>query len=136
MLAYFTVDGERMMDRLEADHFSGSPVEMGIDKLTSNEMDASEAALLYDGRIVLGQEWLDAIIIEMRTYAAPDAVAIMAIPYTPKDAGGFLVHKVKLLEWKNCDGFDRDDAMSAFWEGVLGHKHGLQAWRDCLDESK
>src|SRR5262245_48599053 len=76
MLAYFTADGERMMDRLEADHFSGSPVEMGIDKLTSNEMDATEAALLYDGRIVLGEEWLDAIIIEMRTYAEPDAVAI------------------------------------------------------------
>ena len=136
MLAYTTADNERQMERLAIDDDLEASVAFGKEKLASNDMDASDAVLLYDARIPIGDEKLDAIIIEMRAYFAPDSEAIVAVPYTPKSSGEFRVHKPKLLAWKNCDEFDMNASLQSFFKGVAGHEQGAAIWDACLDESK
>lgn len=70
MLAYTTDDDERQMTRFAAEDLE-SAVEHGRTALTENEMDAVDAALIYDGRITVEDEKLDAIIIEVRTFFHP-----------------------------------------------------------------
>ena len=136
MLVYSTEDGEQKMERLVIKDDLEASVAYGKEKLDSNKMDANDAALLYDGRILIGNEKIDAIIIEMRAYFSPDSEAIMAIPYTPKQSGLFQVHKPKLLGWKNCDDFDMNTALQSFFEGVDGHEMGATVWNESLDESR
>jgi hypothetical protein len=136
MLAYTTEDDERKMERLVVNNDLEASVAHGQRKLESNEMDANDAVLVYDGRIPIGNKKVDAIIIEMRAYFSPDSKAVMAVPYTPKQSGTFRVHKPKLLGWTNCDDFDMNAAMQSFFEGVGGHEKGAKVWNDCLDESK
>ena len=135
MVAYSTDANERNMDRLVGEDLVRLVV-AGKRKLETNEMDANDAVLIYDGRIPVGNEKLDAIIIEMRSYFSPQSEAVIAVPYTPKSFGKFLVHKPKFLAWKNCDDFDFDAAVQAFFEGVGGHDRGSRIWNECLDESK
>jgi hypothetical protein len=136
MLAYTTADDERKMERLVINDDLAASVAHGKEKLESNEMDANDAVLLYDGRIPIGKEKVDAIIVEMRAYFSPGSEAVMAVPFTPKAAGRFRVHKPKLLGWTNCDDFDMDAALQSFFEGVNSHDKGAKIWNDCLDESK
>jgi hypothetical protein len=136
MLAYTTTDGERNMERLMIRDDLEASVAYGKEKLQSNPMDANDGALLYDGRITLGSQKVDAIIIEMRAYFSPDSEAIIAVPYTPKSSGKFRVHKPKLIAWENCDDFDMNAALQAFFKGVDSHEEGAKVWNACLDESK
>jgi hypothetical protein len=92
--------------------------------------------LAYDGRITVGAGKLDAIILEMRSYGFPGARAVIAVPYTPASSGRFRVHKPKLVEWHECDDFDMDAALQAFFRGVDSHEQGAKAWSAALDESK
>lgn len=135
MLAYTTADGERKMERLVSSDLPES-VALGKRRLNSNEMDGDDAALLYDGRIDAGEEKLDAVIIEMRAYFAPDSEAVIAVPYMPASSGRFLVHRPKLLLWENCEDFDLEAALQSFFESVSEHEPGSKVWKDCLDESK
>ncbi len=135
MLAYTTDNDERKMDRLVAEE-AAKAVALGKARLESNEMDANDAALVYDGRITLGSEKVDAIIIEMRAYFSPRSEAVIALPYTPPTSGKFLVHKPKLLVWQSCDDFDMDAAIESFFEGVNEHEEGSKIWNECLDESR
>jgi hypothetical protein len=135
MLAYTSDDDERNMERLAGEDVAAS-VAYGKSKLEANEMDANDAALLYDGRITLGKEKVDAIIIEMRAYFSPRSEAVIGIPYTPKASGKFRVHKPKLLAWTNCEDFDIEVAMQSFFEGVVEHEQGSKIWNECLDESR
>ncbi len=136
MLAYTTESGEQRMERLISEDFAEA-VERGLERLACNQMDADDAVLVFDGRITVDDEKLDAILLQIRCYFSPDSEAILAIPYTPKDSPGgkFLVHKPKLLEWNNCDDFDLDAVFQSFFEGVDSHKEGSKIWNDCLDES-
>jgi hypothetical protein len=136
ILGYTTADDERRMERLVINDDLAASVAHGKQKLKSNDMDANDAVLLYDGRIVVGGETLDAIILEMRAYFSPRSEAVMAVPYTPKASGQFRVHKPKLLVWENCDDFDMNAAFESFFAGVDGHEEGARIWADCLDESK
>lgn len=135
MLAYTTEHNERNMERLVMND-PGAAVEYGRQKLASNEMDANDAVLIYDGRITWNEEKLDTLILEMRAYFSPDSSAMIAIPYTPKSKGRFRVHKPKVLAWDNCDDFDLDHAFESFWTGVAGHEKGAAIWKSSLDESK
>jgi hypothetical protein len=135
MLAHTTADGQRQIDRFAFDELEAA-VERGRQKLTTNPMDADDAVLLYDGRISVKKGKLDAIIIEMRSYGFPSAQATIAIPYTPKSSRRFLVHKPKVLQWHECDDFDLDAALDAFFHGVARHDKGAKVWNDALDESK
>lgn len=136
ILGYTTVDEQRTMERLVINDDLEASVSFGKEKLLSNEMDAVDAVLLYDGRIPIGNEKVDAIIIEMRAYFSPGSEAVMAVPYTPKASGQFRVHKPKLLAWKDCEDFDMNVALESFWEGVFRHEKGAKIWNDCIDESK
>jgi hypothetical protein len=136
MLAYTTVDGERKMERLVANDGLEASVAYRKKKLESNEMKANDAVLLYDGRIPIANQKLDAIIIEMRAYSSPGSSAVMAVPYTPKASGKFRVHKPKLVAWEKCQDFEMNVALKSFFEGVAGHEKGAKIWNDCLDESK
>ena len=128
MLAYAHV-----MARLVGDDL-GTMVQIGRQRLDDNDMNADDAAFLYDGYITIGDDKLDAILIELRDYDAPDARAVIAVPYSR--IGKFRVHKPKLLEWKGCEGYDLDATLKAFFEGVDRHEQGSKIWNDALDESK
>lgn len=136
MLAYQSGDEDRQMIRLAGEDAAQS-VEIGRAKLEQNDSDADDAALFYDGFITIDSEKLDAIIIEMRAYFAPDARAMLAVPYTPpRDGSEFRVHRPKLVVWENCGDFDIDAALEAFFEGVDAHEQGAAVWASALDESK
>ena len=136
ILAYSTADGERQMERLLLNDDLAASVNLGKEKLGTNPMSADHAVLLYDGRITLEGEKKDAILLEMRSYVSPGSEAMMAVPYTPPSAGGFRVHRPKLLLWKNCGGFDMKAAVEAFFEGVESHEKGSKVWNDCRDDSR
>jgi hypothetical protein len=135
MLAYTGEDDMRKLIRLASDD-TASAVAEGQRRLADNDMDAVDAVLVYDGRITLDDAKCDAIILELRTYFSPDSEAMIAIPYTPKSAGKFRVHKPKLLSWEHCDDFDTDAAFEEFFAGVDEHEQGAKIWNAALDESK
>ena len=135
MLAYSDSDGQKNMERFVNDDLQAA-VATGKQRLADNDMDANDAALLYDGRITIEDNKIDAIIVEMRSYFSPDSLAVLAVPYTPKDSGDFRVHKPKLIAWENCEDFDMNAAFEAFFKGVAGHEDGAKVWDECLDESR
>ncbi len=135
MLAYTNEGNERHMDRFAHDDL-GVAVECAKQKLATNEMDANDAVLIYDGRITLTDDKLDALILELRSYVSPGSAAVLAVPYTPKGSGQFRVHKPKLLAWDNCDEFDMNQAFESFFHGVSQHEKGSKIWEQCLDESR
>ena len=135
IFAYTTEDGKRHMERVIG-MTTESAVGYGRQKLAAGDNDPNDAVLLFDGRITTDAGKLDAIIIEMRCYGFPGAEATIAVPYTPKASGRFLVHRPKLLVWKDCDDFDLDAAFEAFFRGVDAHQQGGKIWNDHLDQSK
>ena len=135
MLAYSQADGGRQLERLALNDLEAA-VSAGRVKLASNEMHATDAVLLFDGRIPLGDGKSDAIVIEIRAYSSPKSEAVVAVPYTPWSAGAFRVHKPKLLGWANCQDFDINAVFDSFFKGVGGHEKGTAVWNTCLDESK
>src|SRR6476620_3695955 len=108
MLAYTRERDDRTMERFVCEDLAQGVAEAKR-KLKSNEMDADDAVLVYDGLITIRNENVDAVIIEMRAYFSPESEAIIAVPYTPGGPGGFRVHRPKLLAWKHCDDFDTED---------------------------
>lgn len=134
MIAYTTGSGERKMERMAHDDIEAA-VAAGRDRLQSGELDADDAALIYDGRITLETGKFDAIIIEMQTEFSPQSKATIAVPYSPSTSGAFRVHKPKLLQWDDCDDFDMNWAIESFFEGVAEHAKGNEIWIRCLDES-
>jgi len=135
MLARVGEDGTRSMDRLVMNDLAAA-VASGRRGLDLNDADANDAALVYDGRIPLGTDKIDAIIIEIRAYFSPQSEAVIAVPYAPKSSGRFRVHKPKLLQWKNCDDFDMKAVPGSFFESVAEHEKGSSLWNASLDESK
>lgn len=134
MLAFNTEDGQRQLERLAMD--AASAVAYGRKRLEEDPFHANDGVLAYDGRIPVETEKLDAIILEMRSYAFPGASAVIAVPYTPASSGKFRVHKPKLLGWEQCDDFDIDAAFEAFFRGVDSHAEGVKVWNAALDQSK
>jgi hypothetical protein len=135
MLAYTNAKNERQLVRLVAKDLAAS-VALGKQKLRSNDMDANDAAFLFDGYIPLEKEKTHAVIIEIRAYFSPSSEAVIAIPYTPRASGRFLVHKPKLLTWKRCADFDKGVAVESFFVGVDEHEVGSKIWKESLDESR
>lgn len=134
MLAFTGEDGQRQMHRLVSEDLP-KVVQSGQQQLESNAMDANDAVLLYDARIPIGERKLDAIIVEIRAYFSPHSKATLAVPYTPKGETAFRVHKPKLLEWTECDDFDMNQALNAFFEGVDKHEEAAKVWNAALDQS-
>ncbi len=134
MLAHGKAGGPPAMERLVGE--LPQMVEQGRAKLASNAWGADDAALLFDGFIHLPGGKVDAILVELRAYAAPAARATWAVPYTPGAGDAFRVHRPKLVEWSGCGGFEQRDAIEAFWRGVGRHEKGNAVWSAHLDESR
>jgi hypothetical protein len=134
ILGYTIVNDERKLERLALRDL-GAAVALGKKKLASNEMDANDAVLLYDSFITIEDQKRDAIILEMRAYFSPHSEAVMAIPYTHKSAGKFLVQKPVLITWKDCEDFNMEAAFEAFFDGVDSHEKGAAVWEAAFDES-
>jgi hypothetical protein len=64
----------------------------------------------------------------MRAYFSPQSAATLAVPYSPKSAGSFRVHRPKFLQWQNCSDFSLDAVVGAFFEGVDAHEQGAKVW--------
>ncbi|WP_254513001.1 hypothetical protein [Anatilimnocola floriformis] len=134
MLGFAAVDGSRSLERLAMDDLAAA-VEHGKQRLEEDPHGSADGVLAYDGRITVGDEKLDAILLEMRSYAFPGAQAVIAVPYTPASSGRFRVHKPKLLQWAECDDFDMDAAFDAFFNGVESHEKGFPLWQEASDPS-
>ena len=130
----FTKGGERSMHRLVGEN--QAVVEAARNQLDSNDADADDAVLLYDGYLTVGGEKLDAIFVEIRAYFMPGARMTLGVPYTPASAGRFRVHKPKLIEWTHCDDIEQQHAFAAFFDGVDAHEKGSAVWNAALDQSK
>lgn len=135
MLAFTTQDGRRVLERLAVED-AGAAVEIGRQRLNDDPLSADDGVLAYDGRITLADGKLDAILLEMRSYGFPWAKATMAVPYSPRASGQFRVHKPKLVEWHDCDDFELDAFIEAFFRGIATHEHGAKVWDAALDESR
>lgn len=135
MFSQMNDDGEKQMQRLVIGGDLEKSVAFGKDMLESNEADATDAVLVYDGRIPLNGEKFDAVIIEIRSYFSPGSEATMAVPYELSASGLLRVFKPKLLQWDECEDFDIDHAVQSFFDGVDGHEHGAAIWNKALDQS-
>jgi hypothetical protein len=137
MVAFTTEDGKRNLQRLVLDD-AAAAVEHGRQLLDTDPLTATanDGVLAYDGRIMLGKTKIDAILLEMRSYAFPSTRATIAVPYTPASTGRFRVHRPKLIEWHQCEDFDQTAALEAFFQGVDSHEQGAKVWNEALDESK
>ena len=133
MLAYTQENGERTMNRLAGE--LEAAVAFGKEQLASNPMDANDAVLLYDGYVTVGETQFDAIFVEIRAYFSPRSEVVVALPYTALASGTFRVHRPQLLVWKECEDFDVDQALQAFWSGASSHEEGFKVWSAALDET-
>ena len=104
-------------------------------RLEVNVLEASGAVLLYEGRIPLDREKIDAVIIEMYAYENEEKKAAIALPYRPKSGGGFRIHKPKIVVWENCTSDEIEPVMDAFFDGASAHPEGAAIWNDALDDS-
>lgn len=128
-------EGQAMqMTRLAFGDLAAAVAE-GRRMLESASGDPDDAVFVFDARLTLGERKVDALVLELRAYFAPDARATLAVPYTPPSSGRFLVHKPKLLEWQGCDDFDIDATFDAFWQGVDSHEQGAKIWNAAIDQS-
>ena len=135
MFAINNENGERVMNRLITESLEEA-VELGRARLDKNSDDANDAVLIFDGRIPIGEKKFDALIIEMRSYFSPGSKSTMAIPYTPAtESEEFKVHKPKYLQWENCDDFDLNTCVNAFFEGVDSHEEAAKVWNNHLDQT-
>ena len=96
IFAYTNAENERKLERLVSENVREA-IESGTSKLIANTIDANDAVLLCIGMMTRDAERVPAIIIEMRAYYAPGSEAVIAVPYTPKSSGKFLIHKPMLL---------------------------------------
>ena len=132
MLAHL-VDDEATMERLDEDDFTES-VDAARARLAGGD-DPRDAALLYDASIEIDGDPVDAIVVEIRSAESPASEVVLAVPYTPATDAPFAVHRPKLLAWTNCDSYDVQDFMDAFFAGVDAHEQGAKVWNEHLDES-
>jgi hypothetical protein len=132
----FAYEGEsgKGFQRLVYEDFHDA-VLLGRKKLESNELDANDAALLFDGRISIEDKKLDAVIIEIRTYFSFWSQATVAIPYTRIATGQFKVHSPELLLWNQCEDFDPDMCLQFFFDGVEEHEEGQAVWSKCFSRT-
>ncbi len=135
ILAFANAEGKRSMERLLMGDLE-SAVEYGNGKLEANENEATSAVLLFDGRIPVDDAKMDAIIIQLRAYSPTISRAIIAIPYTPKSQGGFLVHRAKVLKWDSSERYEIDQVFEAFFKGVAAHDQGSEIWKSSFDDRK
>lgn len=135
MFAYTDEHGGRKIDRLVVENDLEKSVQLGKTRLESNELDATDAVLIYDGRIPIDGQKFDALLIEVRSYFSLASKAILAVPYRPSSSGAFRVFRPKFLQWEACEDFDINEVVNSFFAGVDSHEKGAEVWNGSLDQS-
>ncbi|HAZ59969.1 MAG TPA: hypothetical protein DCY89_00185 [Gammaproteobacteria bacterium] len=127
--------GLRELTRLEHDDLEAG-VAAGRELLRSNEVSAQHAVLVFDGQVKLGEESLDAVVIEGQSQAAADERLEMIVPYrSAAHADGFRVHPPKFVDLAGSQ--ERRLTLSqAFFRGVNEHREAAPIWRDHAAESR
>ena len=136
MFAYSDEKGERKMERLLLGDDLQKSVEFGKGRLESNELDATDGVLIYDGRIPINDQKFDAIIIEVRSYFSLASKATMAVPYSTSKDGKLRVFRPKFLQWERCEDFDLNQVGGSFFEGVDAREKGASVWNSSLDQAR
>jgi len=127
------VNDEATMERLDEDDFEES-IDAGRERLTGGD-GPRDAALLYDASIEIEGDEVDAIVVEIRSADAPESEVVLAVPYTLAPDTPFAVHQPQMLAWTNCEAFDVEEFMEAFFAGVDAHEQGAKVWNQSHDES-
>lgn len=135
MLAYSMADGSKQMVGLAHDDLDAA-IQRGKDQLATNEMDALDAVLAYDGTITVKGESCDAVVLELRTYSSPDAVLVLGVPYTPSTPGPFAVHNPKLLIKEHLEDFDTEAFFESFLNGAESHADGWKVWMEAVEKNR
>lgn len=111
-------------------------VKLGTERLSANPDKARYAALVFVGTLPIGKGEYDALFLELRDYSKPDAKVVIAVPYSPAREGkAFRVHKLKVVNWTRCEGFNKDHCLGAIFKGIEGHEQGFRLWRTSFDGS-
>ena len=105
--------------------------------LDRNDGAADRAVTVVDGYITIqGESKIDALILDIRSYAPPGTRMKMAVPYRRAvDGARFAVHRPKFIV-AQLDGQDANGLGQAFLRGVLGHETGGPLWLAALDQSR
>jgi hypothetical protein len=134
--AYDGSDGQRHMQRLQAESFDDA-IQTGRTELKANTVGATNAVLIYDGYLTLGDERLDALFLEIHSYGDRLERYVLAIPYRPKtDTTSFTVFRPKLLEVPEGRENQLEPFLESFWAGVDSHKQGSEIWNASIDQSR
>ena len=122
-------NGETSMIRVVTDRLEES-VQKGKQMLAGNSMDAEHAALIYDGRITLEDEKIDAVIVEIYVTPSSTPDVAVALPYTPRSSGQFRVFSPQPVDWN--PEFDVKEHMMAFFAGIDSHEQGAAIFHSDL----
>ena len=135
MLAFLKEDGARNMVRLVG-YEAPQAVAFGRDWIAKNEESARCAVLVFDGRIRLGDDRTDAVIVEAHQLAPEERTFTLAVPYRQYDSSeGFAVYRPKFLSEAPA-GTSYDELAAAFFRGVDQHEDGSAVWNEHLDQSR
>jgi hypothetical protein len=111
-------------------------VTIGCQRLAENSEAAARACFVFSGSLPIGQGEYDALILELRAYSSPSSKVILALPFSRKTASApFKVHKMKIVEWSNCQEFDQNACLNALFKGAESQAEGGQIWRGNFDPS-
>ncbi|RYF20949.1 MAG: hypothetical protein EOO33_17685 [Comamonadaceae bacterium] len=127
---YLTGDGQTRMVRLASDT-AQEAMEEGQQMYAGNRYDAAAGFWAVDGFITLPEVGkVDALLINICTYAQPRQELRMAIPYRhAQSSGGFAVFKPKLLGIENLQKGDLQVLMDAFYRGRDEHAQAAPVWK-------
>lgn len=127
---YLTGDGQTRMVRLASDT-AQEAMEEGQQMYAGNRWDAAGGFWAVDGFITLPDVGkVDALLINICTYAEPRQELRMAIPYRhAQSSGGFAVFKPKLLGIEHLQKSDLQALMDAFYRGRDEHAQAAPVWK-------
>lgn len=127
---YLSRDGQTHMVRVASDT-AQEAMEEGQQMYAGNRWDAAAGFWAVDGFITLPDVGkVDALLINICTYAEPRQELRMAIPYRHAHSSeGFAVFKPKLLGLENLQKSDLQAVMDAFYRGRDEHAEAAPIWK-------
>ncbi len=105
------------------------------DKIKSLNGIANNLAFAVDAYYRIDGVRYDALVVGAISLEMVDSIFQMAIPFRWNSVNDFKIYKPKIVEWKNCESIDRNQAIQGFWNGVDSHENGSTIWNKCLDQS-
>lgn len=127
---YLSRDGQTHMVRVMSDT-AEEAMQEGQQMYAGNRYDAAGGFWAVDGFITLPDVGkVDALLINICTYAEPAQELRMAIPYRHADSSeGFAVFKPKLVGLSNLHKGDLQALMDAFYRGRDEHGEAAPVWK-------